>query len=87
MPSNRSDWEQWSPPWNLHTIGRYSPRIFDADSGMYEPQHYTLECNICSERRGPMLCTSGDVWRTIVLFARVHYHQDPLTGVYVDAKE
>lgn len=75
MPSELS--ETWSPPWAPHVVGRFEPRVYDAEEHRYEPQRVEIECVSCGARHRTE-CASGNVRQRVQVFARVHLHRDPL---------
>jgi hypothetical protein len=76
-------WETWDPPWAPHVRGRYTARVWDPASGMFEDQRVVADCAACGAHWEGH-CASGNVRAHVDTFARVHTHRDALAAPRVE---
>ena len=67
---------EWRPPFAMHVVGSYEPRVFNKDVGMYEPQVIRMHCENCGTKWNTV-CSTGQVRAQIARFAARHLHRDP----------
>lgn len=70
--------QSYSPGFAKHVTGTYPSRVDNGD-GTWEPQMISMACGKCGGT-WQYLCTSGNTRVHIQMFAKVHYHGDPLGG-------
>jgi len=75
---------EYRPDMAPHVVGRYEPRVFDAEEGRWEEQVIELSCEhpACKAVAFPLRrkCDSGRVREHVARFALGHIHRDPFAG-------
>jgi hypothetical protein len=82
MPDEETvTWVEWRPTYATHVLGKYTSPRRDPETMEQLEQVYVIECEKCSQRWGPLKCTTGAVRNHIATFAIAHLHRSPLDPV------
>ena len=72
--SREEKWQEWSPPWAPHVLGRYTAREQPLEGEPQQPQRVEAVCKKCGGEPWRGVCTTGNVRGKISTFALEHRH-------------